>query len=291
MDKLYRTFLFCPASSPKMLYTAQNFQPDAIIFDLEDAVAYDEKIDSRELLAEALQSLDYGTQMVLARVNNLSTPFGRDDILTLIPAGLRYFRYPMCESIENVIEVDTVICEAEKTAGIPQGTVKIITALETPLGIYNAFDIAKHPRVMGVSLGGEDLTRCLGATRTARGYELDYARARIVHAAAIAGKLSIDTVWANIDDMEGFRAETEFIKNMGFSGRACIHPSQVAVVHEIYAPPMKEVEKSLRIMEAAKAANIEKGGAIKLDGKMIDIPVIDKAKRIINLARLSGMID
>lgn len=291
MDRLFRSFLFCPASSPKMLYTAINYEPDAVIFDLEDAVAYDEKIDSRELLAEALQSVDYGNRMILARVNNLSTPFGRDDIMTLIPAGLRYFRYPMCDTVENINEVDAVICEAEKIAGIPQGTVKIITAMETPLGIYNAFEIAKHPRVMGVSLGGEDLTRCLGATRTVRGYELDYSRARIVHAAAVAGKLAIDTVWPNIEDVEGFRAETEFIKNMGFSGRACVHPSQIPLVHEVFTPEMAEVEKSLRIVEAAKVANIEKGGAIKLDGKMIDIPLIDKAERVLKLARLSGMID
>ncbi|MGL4985895.1 MAG: HpcH/HpaI aldolase/citrate lyase family protein [Treponemataceae bacterium] len=290
MDRLFRTFLFCPASNPKMLYTAMNYEPDAIIFDLEDAVPYDEKIDSRELLAEALQSVDYGNNMILARINNLSTPFGNDDIMTLIPAGLRVFRYPMCETVDDLNAVDMVVSEAEKIAGIPIGTVKIIAALETPLGIYNAFEIAKHSRILGLSLGGEDLTRCLGATRTAEGYELAYSRSRIVCAASIAGKLAIDTVWTDISNEAGFRTETEIIKNMGFSGRACVHPSQIPIVHEIYTPSMNEVEKSIRIVEAARQAHIEKGGVIQLDGKMIDMPLINKAERILTLAKLSGLI-
>ena len=290
MEKLYRSWLFCPANNPKLLYSSISFAPDAIIFDLEDAIPVDEKDDARDLLVEALQTIDYEDILVLARVNPLYTPFGEKDVRALVPAGLRYIRFPMCDSIENVNALDKLLTELEKEHNIPVGTVKIAAALETPTGVYNALSIGQHPRVFALSLGAEDFTRTLGATRTHRGLELDYARGKIVLESSIAGVLAIDTVWAMMSDKEGFLAETEHIKNMGFAGKACIHPSQIDVVHQVFTPKQEDIDSSLRILEAAKMHGIEKGGVIKLDGKMIDIPVIDKAERIVKLAQAAGLI-
>ncbi|MGL4676128.1 MAG: HpcH/HpaI aldolase/citrate lyase family protein [Brevinema sp.] len=291
MEKLYRSWLFCPANNPKLLYSSVNFSPDAIIFDLEDAVPVDEKEDARDLLVEALRTVDYKDILVLARVNPLYTPFGIKDIQMLVPAGLRYIRFPMCDSIDQVKELDQLLTEIEKEYRIPIGSVKIAVALETPKGVYNALSIAQEERVFALSLGAEDFTRTLGATRTTEGKELDYARAKIVLEANIAGVLAVDTVWSMLNDSEGFKKEVLHIKNMGFSGKACIHPSQIEEVHKIYTPSTEELENSLRILEAAKHHGIENGGVIKLDGKMIDIPLIDKADRIVKLARAAGMIE
>ncbi len=290
MEKLYRSWLFCPANNPKGLYTTVNFNPDAIIFDLEDAVAIDEKADARELLAEALKTVDYKDILILARINPLYTPYGADDVRVLVPAGLRYIRFPMCDSAENIKELDALLTEVEKEHNIPVGSVKIAAALETPRGVYNALSIAQEERVFALSIGAEDFTRTLGATRTPSGQELDYARGKILLEASIAGVMTVDTVWAMMGDMEGFKKEVQHIKDMGFSGKACIHPSQIAEVHKIYTPSQADVDSSLQILEAAKAHGIEKGGVIKLNGKMIDIPLIDKAERIVKLAIASGMI-
>lgn len=290
MEKLYRSWLFCPANNPKLLYSAVNFSPDAIIFDLEDAVPVDEKDDARDLLVEALQTVDYQDILVLARVNPLYTPFGEKDIRALVPAGLRYVRFPMCDSVDQIQELDKLLTEVEKEYKIPVGTVKIAAALETPKGVYNALSIAQEPRVFALSLGAEDFTRTLGATRTSSGKELDYARGKIVLEANIAGVLAVDTVWSMLNDNDGFKNEVQHIKNMGFSGKACIHPSQIDEVHKIFTPSNDEIESSLKILEAAKAHGIEKGGVIKLDGKMIDIPLIDKAERIVKLAIAAGIL-
>lgn len=291
MEKLYRSWLFCPANNPKLLYSAVNFSPDAIIFDLEDAIPIDEKDDSRDLLVEAIQTVNYKEILILARINPLYTPFGEKDVRELVAAGLRYIRFPMCDSIDQIKELSQLLTEVETEHNIPVGSVKIAAALETPLGVYNALSIAQEERVFALSLGAEDFTRTLGATRTASGAELDYARGKIVLESNIASVLTVDTVWTMLNDMEGFKKEVQHIKNMGFTGKACIHPAQIEEVHKIYTPSKEDLENSLRILQAAKDHGIEKGGVIKLDGKMIDIPVIDKAERIIKLAKAAGMIE
>ena len=290
MEKLYRSWLFCPANNPKLLYSATTYAPDAIIFDLEDAVPVDEKDDARDLLVEALKTIDYKDIIVLARVNPLYTPFGEKDIRELVPAGLKYIRFPMCETVQHVQELDALLTELEKANNIPVGTVKVAAALETPLGVYNALAIAQEDRIFAISLGAEDFTRSLGATRTPKGVELDYARGKIVLEASIAGVLAIDTVWADMSNKEGFQAEVVHIKNMGFDGKACIHPAQIDDIHGVFTPKKEEIEQSLRIIQAAQDSGIKDGGVIKLDGKMVDIPVIQKAERIVKLAKAAGIL-
>ena len=283
--------LFVPANNPKMLVTAHLYGADCVLFDLEDAVKYADKDAARDLLAEALKTVDYGETEIFARINPLSTEFGRDDVKILVPAGLRKMRLAMCETPEQVKELDELLTEVEKEYEIENGACKIQCSLETPLAVMNAVSIATaSPRVTSISFGAEDFTRTMGAERTKEGKELFVARTMVVMAAAIAGVDAIDTVWSDLDDEEGFKAEVKTSMNLGFAGKSCIHPSQIKIVHKIFTPNKEELEKSLEIVRAAKAADISKGGVITVNGKMVDIPVIAKAEKIVRLAKSAGMI-
>lgn len=297
MKKLRRTMLFAPADNPKLLFNTPIYEPDCIIFDLEDAVKYDEKDSARDLLAEALKVVDYGNCEVFARINPLRTPYGEKapfgelDVRALVPAGLRRMRLPMCETTEHIFELSALLDELESEHGIDPGSVKIQASLETVTGVMNARDIAKcSDRIISISFGAEDFTKSLGAERTKGGAEIFYARSKIVMAAAAAGIDAMDTVWADIADMEGFRKEVKSTINLGFVGKSCVHPSQVKAVHEMMTPTMNEVEESLKIIEAAKAANIQNGGVITVNGKMVDVPIIFKAEKIVGLAKGAGLI-
>lgn len=297
MKKLRRTMLFAPASNPKMLFNTAIYKPDCILFDLEDAVKYDEKDAARDLLVEALKVVDFGKCEVFVRINPLRTPFGSKapfgelDVRALVPAGLTRIRLPMCEKPEHIEELDQLLNELEKENDIEVGTIKIQASLETPLGVMNALAIAQSSdRVISISFGAEDFTRTLGTDRTKSATELFYARSQVSIAASIAKVDAIDTVWSDVSDIEGFKNEVESAKNLGFAGKSCIHPSQLKIVHSIFTPSMEEVTKSLEIVAAAKSANIQSGGVITVNGKMVDIPVIAKAERIVNLARGAGLI-
>lgn len=286
-----RSWLFAPANNPKLLYSSLTFNPDAIIFDLEDAVPLSEKEDSRELLIEAFKTIDYGNTPIFVRVNALSTPFGRDDITQLVKAGLRNIRLPMCDTPEQIKEIDELLNKLEKENKIEENSVVIAAALETPLAVYNALNIAKaSKRVIGISLGAEDFTRCMGIERTVEEGELFYARSKIVLEARIAGIAAVDGVYTKIDDTEGFYKQAEYAKSLGFTGKACIHPAQINFVHKAYLPKEEDIEYSIKVLEVSERSNIKDGGVISLDGKMIDIPVIEKAKRVILLAKKAGLI-
>lgn len=291
MKQLRRSMLFVPASNPSMLVNAPVYKPDCIIFDLEDSIALNEKDSSRDLLCEALKTVDYSGIEIFARVNPLYTPFGEKDVRELVKAGLRNVRLPMCETAKNVEELDSLLADLENELGLENGMVKIMCSIETPKGVINAEHIAlASKRVVAISMGAEDYTRLLGAERTREGTELFYARSKIVVAAAAAEIDAIDTVYSNIDDQEGFLREVETARTLGFAGKSCLHPSQVKTVHQVFTPSMKEVEKSMRIINAIEEANKKGLGVVSVDGKMVDVPVVAKAQRVVALAKGAGII-
>ncbi len=289
--KSRRTMLFSPANNPKMLVTSHLYGADCILFDLEDAIKYAEKDAARDLLAEALKVVNYGETEIFARINPLTTEFGEKDVRTLVPAGLRNMRLAMTESPEQIKELDALLTEVETECGIPVGTCKIQASIETPKAVLNVLNIiTASPRVVTVSFGAEDFTRSMGAERTKDGKSIFMAKSMVVMAASVAGIDAIDTVWADIEDVEGFKVEAKASIEMGFAGKSCVHPSQVRLVNEIFTPKKAELEKALRIVEAAEAAGINEGGVITVDGKMVDIPVIVKAEKVVRLAKAAGMI-
>ncbi len=289
---LRRTMLFCPAINPKLYIDGPMYNCDCIIFDLEDSIRYDQKVEARDLLCEAHKALNFDGVEIFVRINPLYTEFGKDDVRALVEAGINRFRLPMCETVENVLELDQLLTELEKEFNVEAGSCLIQCSIETPLGVENAFSLAtSSPRVTSISFGAEDYTRLLGVNRTKTAEELFYARSRVCNAASIASIDAIDTVWADFNDLEGFEKEVKLAKQLGFAGKSCIHPLQISVVHDIFTPSMEEVESSLVILREVKKAGIEQGGVIQVDGKMIDIPVIEKARRIVDLAIGANLIE
>ena len=283
--------MFVPGNNPGMMADAHIYGPDSIMLDLEDSVTMAEKDTARLLVHNALKSIDYGDTEMVVRINPLNTPYGKKDIEAVVKAGVDVIRMPKTETAEEVIEVEREIERVEKEIGC-LGRTKIMAAIESTLGIVNAYAIATaSPRMMGIALGAEDYSANLKTQRTPGGDELRLARETIVVAARAAGIDALDTVYSNLNDMETFRKEVEFIKTLGFDGKSIINPRQIEVVNDVFAPKEKEIEKSRTILAAIKEDERKGSGVIAVNGKMVDRPVVLRAQRTIDLAIASGILN
>lgn len=290
MQRLRRTMMFVPGNNPGMMADAHIYGPDSIMLDLEDSVTMAEKDAARLLVYQALKTIDYGNTEMVVRINPLNTPYGKKDIEAVVKAGVDVIRMPKTETAEEVVEVEREIERVERELGCV-GRTKIMAAIESTLGIVNAYAIATaSPRMMGIALGAEDYCANLKAQRTPGGDELRLARETIVVAARAAGIDALDTVYSNLNDMETFRQEVEYIKTLGFDGKSIINPRQIEVINEVFAPKEKEITKARAIIAAIKEAEAKGSGVIALNGKMIDRPVVIRAQRTINLAIASGIL-
>lgn len=290
MQRLRRTMMFVPGNNPGMMADAHIYGPDSIMLDLEDSVTMAEKDAARLLVYQALKTVDYGNTEMVVRINPLNTPYGKKDIEAVVKAGVDVIRMPKTETAEEVVEVEREIERVERELGCV-GRTKIMAAIESTLGIVNAYAIATaSPRMMGIALGAEDYCANLKAQRTPGGDELRLARETIVVAARAAGIDALDTVYSNLNDMETFRQEVEYIKTLGFDGKSIINPRQIEVINEVFAPKEKEITKAQAIIAAIKEAEAKGSGVIALNGKMIDRPVVIRAQRTINLAIASGIL-
>ncbi len=285
MQRLRRTMLFVPGNNPGMIRDAHIYGADAIMLDLEDSVSVHEKDAARLLVYHALKSLDFGTTEVLVRVNAVSSPFGKEDLEAMVRAKPHAIRMPKTETPQDVIEVDGIISSIEKEAGIEEGSIKLFAAIESAKGILNAQQIAvASSRLVGIALGAEDFVTDLKTTRSPDGIELLTARSLLLFAARAAGIDAIDTVFSNINDEKGFSDEVKLIKQLGFDGKSIINPRQIETVHELFTPSREEVAKSLRIIEASAEAEAKCSGVICLYGRMIDKPVVERARRVLAFA-------
>ena len=291
MQRLRRTMMFVPGNNPGMMADAHIYGPDSIMLDLEDSVTLAEKDAARLLVYHALQSVDYGQTEMVVRINPLSTPFGRKDIEAVVRAGVDVIRMPKTETADEVREVEAEIERVEERLGC-LGRTQIMAAIESALGVVNAYDIATaSKRMMGIALGAEDYCANLKTQRSQTGDELRLARETIVVAARAAGIDALDTVYSNLNDMEAFRAEVEFIKTLGFDGKSIINPRQIEVVNEVFAPKEKDIQKARTILAAIREAEARGSGVVAVHGKMVDRPVVIRAQRTIELAKASGLID
>jgi citrate lyase subunit beta/citryl-CoA lyase len=285
--------LYVPGNNPGMIRDAHIYGSDAIMFDLEDSVSLKEKDAARLLVYEALKTFDYGTTEVLVRVNPLNTPYGRDDFEAIVRAQPDAIRLPKTETAADIIEADECISSIEQQAGIKARTVGLMAAIESALGVINAYPIASaSKRLIGIAIGAEDFVTDLKTTRSPEGIELLTARSQILFAARAAGIDALDTVFSDVNDEEGFAREVALIKQLGFDGKSIINPRQIEIVHKIYTPTEKEVAKARRVMEAMAEAERNGSGVISLDGKMVDKPIVERARRVIALAedlRMGGM--
>lgn len=289
--RLRRTMMFVPGNNPGMMADAHIYGPDSIMLDLEDSVTMAEKDAARLLVYNALKTIDYGNTEMVVRINPLNTPYGKKDIEAVVKAGVDVIRMPKTETADEVREVEAEIEKVEKEIGC-LGRTQIMAAIESTLGIVNAYDIAvASKRMMGIALGAEDYCANLKTQRTPEGTELLLARQTIVVAARAAGIDALDTVYSNLNDMETFRKEVELIKALGFDGKSIINPRQIEIINEVFVPKQKDIDKALTILDAIKEAEKKGSGVIAVNGKMVDKPVVIRAQRTIELAIASGVLN
>ncbi len=284
--KLRRSMLFVPGSNAAMISNTFIYKPDAIMFDLEDAVALKEKDSARILVAHALQHPLYQEIETVVRVNPLDSEFGLADLNAVVRAGVDVVRMPKTETAQDVIDMDREITKIEKACGREVGSTKMLAAIESPLGITQANQIATASnRLIGIALGAEDYVRNLKTERSPEGIELLFARCSILQAARAAGIQAFDTVYSNANNEEGFLAEAALIKQLGFDGKSLINPRQIELLHNLFAPTQKDVDQARRIIDAAEEAERNGLGVVSLNGKMIDAPIIDRAKLVLERAK------
>ena len=284
--KLRRSMLFVPGSNAAMLSNSFIYKPDSIMFDLEDAVALKEKDSARLLVAHALQHPLYQEIETVVRVNPLDSEFGLLDLNAVVRAGVDVVRMPKTETAQDVVDMDNAITDIEKACGREVGSTKMLAAIESPLGITQANQIATaSKRLIGIALGAEDYVRNLKTERSPEGIELLLARCSILQAARAAGIQAFDTVYSNANNEEGFLKEAALIKQLGFDGKSLINPRQIELLHNLFAPTQKDVDQAKRIIEAAEEAEKQGSGVVSLNGKMIDAPIIERAKLVLERAK------
>lgn len=283
--RLRRTRLYLPGNEPKFFPNAGLHRPDAVVLDLEDSVSPDEKAAARILVRNAIRAVDFHGAEVSVRINQ-GRP-GLDDLRAVLPSHPDMILIPKCEDADEVQAVDAEIRTNEKKEkGRPQPL--LLPIIETALGVVNAYRVATaSSRVCGLAIGLEDYTADIGAERTLGGKESFFARSAVINAARAAGVQALDSVFSDVDDVEGLRESTLEAKSLGFDGKGCIHPRQIRVIHDAFAPTAEEIEKSRRIVDAAAEARANGSGVVALGSKMIDAPVVARAERILRLAALS----
>lgn len=285
--RLRRTKLYLPGNNPNMLLRGHLFNPDGVILDLEDAVAMSEKDSARILVRDVLKRGDFGSCEVTVRINAMDTEFWRKDIETVVPCGIDGIRIPKVEDPKDIAIMDEALSHIESKAKIRVGKTLIFCLLESALGIWRAYDIAKaSKRVAAICPGGEDLRADLKTTRSPNSEELIGPRRMVVLAAHAAGVDALDTVFTDITDDAGLRRETEWVRQLGYQGKSVIHPNQIPIIHDVFTPTAKEIEQAKKIVEAAAEAAARGLGAVQVDGKMVDKPVVKRAEFTLQRAGL-----
>ncbi|MCH4890682.1 citrate (pro-3S)-lyase subunit beta [Acidaminobacter sp. JC074] len=283
MGRLRRTMMYVPGNNPAMLTDAHIYGADSLMFDLEDSVSLKEKDSARLLVYNLVKRTDYETEIVV-RVNGLDTPFGHDDIVAMVRAGVDVIRLPKTDSKDDVLAVEAIIESTELSLGLKVGTTKMMAAIESPLGIVNVYEIAKSSdRLIGIAIGAEDFVTNMRTNRSKAGVELLAARSQIVLAARAAGIAALDTVFSDIEDECTFRREVALIKQLGFDGKSVINPRQIDVVHEIYQPSDEEVDYARQVIFAIQEAEKKGLGVVSVNGKMVDKPIVERARRVLSL--------
>ncbi|MBE6170159.1 citrate (pro-3S)-lyase subunit beta [Enterococcus casseliflavus] len=290
MERLRRTMMFVPGANAAMLRDAPLYGADSVMFDLEDAVSLNEKDSARTLVHFALKTFDYSAIETVVRINGLDT-VGALDIEAMVLAGVNVIRLPKTETAQDIIDVAAVITQVEEENDLPVGTTKMMAAIESAEGVLNARDIATaSDRLIGIALGAEDYVTNMKTRRYPDGQELLFARSMILHAARAAGIAAIDTVFSDINDTDGFIAETTRIKQLGFDGKSVINPRQIPLVNGIYAPSKVEIQQAKEVIWAIREAESKGSGVISLNGKMVDKPIVERAERVIALAKAAKLI-
>lgn len=280
---MIRSMLFLPGNSPKMLEKGPFLGSDALVFDLEDAVAPDQKDAARTLLKHTLAATDFGKAKKVIRINSIdSNGFWKQDLEAVIPAKPFAILLPKVERPDEIQLVSSQMTQLEELIGIKPQSVRLMILLETCLGIERAYELASSdPRIWAIQLGAEDLTADMQAKRTNRGDEIMYARMRVINAARAAKIEVYDSPFTDMSDTEGFEADLRLAKRFGFSGKTAINPRHVASINRCFLPTQDDIDYAYAVLNAIEEAKATGRGAIALKGKMIDRPVVLRAQSVI----------
>ncbi|AHM58098.1 citrate lyase subunit beta (plasmid) [Peptoclostridium acidaminophilum DSM 3953] len=280
-----RSMLFLPGNTPNIIINGDELGADAVILDLEDAVAPSEKDAARILVRNAIRLMKFEKSEVLVRINSMDSEYWKSDLDEIVPLKPDVIMPPKMSCAADVQAIDAYITKLESSLGIESNSVKLMPLIETALGVENAFQIAMASRrVCALQLGGEDLTADLRCKRTREGNEIDYARKRLVCAARAAGVDAYDTPFTDVNDDEGIYADTEYAKSLGFTGKASISPRHVTAINQVFSPSQEDIDYAYEVMEAIRIAKEQGRGAISLRGKMIDAPIVARAQQTIAMA-------
>jgi citrate lyase subunit beta/citryl-CoA lyase len=288
-DRFRRSRLYLPGNEPKFMLNAGLHKPDGIILDLEDSVALGEKDAAQILVRNALRQIDFHGAERMVRINQI--PKGLDDLKFIVPHNVNVVLIPKCESAEQVKIVEQ---EAQKI--LNENAIKqeifYMPIVESAVGAIKAYEIAKaSPNIVALTIGLEDYTADLGTQRTLKGRESFWARSQVINAARAAAIQPIDTVYSDVTDMEGLKQSALEAKSLGFDGKGCIHPRQISVIHEAFAPTPEEIDKAKKIVIAFEDAKTKGLGVVSLGSKMIDPPVVRRVQRTIRLAIETGKLN
>jgi citrate lyase subunit beta/citryl-CoA lyase len=286
--RLRRSRLYLPGNQPKLFLNAGLHLPDGVILDLEDAVAPAEKDAARVLVRNALRVVDFGAAERMVRINQGER--GLEDLDWIVPHNPHVILVPKVEDPAQVRAVAARVAAIRKQAKLA-GDIFLMPIIESALGAWRAFEIAAaDPSVIALAVGLEDYTADIGAPRTLEGRESFWARSQVVNGAVAAGVQPIDTVFSDVADEDGLRASCAEAKALGFVGKGCIHPRQIAVVHAAFAPTPDELAKAQRIVLAFEQAEALGLGVVALGSKMIDAPVVKRAQGVLATAQAAGLL-
>jgi citrate lyase subunit beta/citryl-CoA lyase len=281
---MMRTMLFVPGDKEKLLLKSLGLGTDAVIWDIEDAVASPEKELARTNIGHALAAAPAKHVPVYVRINAFGSDMLDADLNRIVRPGLGGVILSKAESPEQVQELDSALSRLERANGLSERAIKVNCLIETCLGVLHAYALATAcPRVDGLSFGAEDFTLDLGTARTREGHDLAYARSAVAVAAGAAKVLAIDTVFSDLNDESGLANECRMARQLGFKGKFAIHPKQLATINREFSPSDSEVAYAEKVVLAFRQAQEENRGVITVDGKMIDGPIVERAKLILRL--------
>ncbi len=269
-----RSYLFIPGNTPSMLQNLDVFESDAIIIDFEDSVLNYDKDAARILVKEFLSKFDFKDIEIYIRINDSDSPFFKEDVL--LTNNLNIAGYVLPKALPS--SIDQLLKITDK---------QIIPIIESPMAVLRLEEIAQKEQIKGLLLGAEDLTKELNINRTLKGTEILYTRSKLVLTCNAYNIESIDTPYTNKDDEQGIYQDSLNARNLGFTSKSCIHPNHVDVINEAFSPSPEDIKQSLRII---KKAETNTKGAFSLDGKMVDAPIIEKAKKVIVQAKKYNLL-
>ena len=284
-----RALLYMPGDDRRKIEKSTTLGVDCICMDMEDGVAVNRKVEARHVIAHALRDLNFGNSERCIRINSIGSGLEVHDLAAALDAEPDTIVVPKIESAEQVRWVSERIESYELENNRNIGSIRLLVGVETAKGIMNLKEITEaDKRLDAVLFGGEDFAASIGAVRTKTATELLYARQTVVTACAANGLQAIDIVFIDFKDPEGLRIEAEEGAGFGFSGKQIIHPNQVPVVQEAFTPSASAIEYAKRIVESFESSQKDGKGAYALDGKMIDMPLLKNAQKVLDRARAAG---